>query len=72
MGRSAAERMRSYRFRLAGGRVMFHLQLDEVDTAQMLIAGGLLAETDADDRDKIAHALEQQIGILIQLPRNGA
>ena len=68
--RSAAERQRDYRARRDAGDVTFRLVLNEVDTAEMLIAGGLLPESDADDREKLTAALEQQIAILIKLSRN--
>ena len=66
---SAAARMKSYRARREAGLVVLPVLIDEVETAQMLIAGGMLAPHDAEDRDKIAHALERQIGILIELSR---
>ena len=53
MGRSAAERQRDCRARRACGLGTFHLTLDEVAVAEMLIAGGLLAPQDADDHRKL-------------------
>ena len=67
--RSAAERMQAYRTRAANGLVVLPLTIDEVETAQMLSAGGLLAAHDADDREKVAEALERQIANLIRLAR---
>jgi len=69
MGRSAAERMKAHRQRQRAGQVVLPLTLDEVDTAQMLIAGGLLAPQDAEDREKVTAALERQIANLIRLAR---
>lgn len=70
MRRSAAERMQAYRARVRDGLVVLSLEVDEVEVAQMLVSGGLLAEHDAEDREKVAAALEQQIANLIRLVRD--
>ena len=72
MGKSAAERMQAHRQRQRDGLSTFHLVLDEVEVAEMLIAGGLLAPQDAADHRAVVFALKRQIGILIQLARGDA
>ena len=63
--------MKSYRARRGAGLVVLPVLIDEVSTVRMPVPGGLLfAVGDADDRGKLAHALERQIEILIQLARD--
>ena len=69
---SPAARQRRWRQRRRDGLVTYQLVLDEVDTAAMLVAGGLLNEPDADDHQKVTAALEQQIANLIALSRRYA
>jgi len=69
MSSSAAQRMRASRARRDAGRAVFRLELDEVDVAEMLVAGGLLSCSDTEHREKVTAALEQQIALLIKLSR---
>ena len=70
MGRSPAQRQRDCRDRRACGLGTFHLTLDEVAVAEMLIAGGLLAPQDADNHSLVVLALKTQVNILIELSRH--
>ena len=57
----AAERMRALRARRASGRVVFRVEVDEVDTEELLIARGLLSEREADCRASVEAALGRLI-----------
>lgn len=65
------DRQREHRARQACGLGTFHLTLDEVAVAEMLIAGGLLAPQDADNHQLVVLALKAQILILCELARHG-
>ena len=68
--RSAAARMKRYRARREAGLVVLPLKIDEIDTAAMLDRRRVARSgCDADDREQIAAALEQQIANLIRLAR---
>jgi hypothetical protein len=54
-----AERARRYRDRQRAGRMVLVLEVDEVETADALIAAGYLAPHHADDRQKIAEAAQR-------------
>ena len=69
MPRSAAERKRDHRARQACGLGTFHLVLDEVAVAEMLVSGGLLSSFDVENHRAVCAALKAQINVLIELSR---
>lgn len=66
---SATVRQLRWRRRVRDGRAVLAIEVDLVDTAEMLIGGGLLRAEEADDREAVADALARQIRILIELHR---
>jgi hypothetical protein len=65
---SDAARKALQRERERAGLVRAELWVDEAATAFMLVQGGLLAASEADDRGAIARAIEEQLRILCALP----
>lgn len=53
-----AERMRMHRQRIAAGRIVLPVEVDEGRLVDVLIASRLLHPSAADDRDSIRRALE--------------
>jgi hypothetical protein len=64
---NSAARQRAYRRRRDRGAATFRLVLDEVAVAEMLVAGGLLADRDRDDQGKVEAALTAQLEQLINI-----
>jgi hypothetical protein len=62
-----ADRQRASRARLAVGRAILRIEVDLGSVADMLVEGGLLEAWDAEDRSKIAAALQRQIELLVTL-----
>jgi hypothetical protein len=56
--------MRAYRARQRAGRAVLAVEVDLVRLSERFIDEGLPAEWDADDREKIAEALEAVIARL--------
>jgi hypothetical protein len=63
-----AERQRRYRARLACGKIPLCIEVDEVNVTEALVAAGLLSEAEAQDREKLARAIEKIITVWV----NGA
>jgi hypothetical protein len=61
---NAAARMRRYRRRQATGKVLLHVECDEAQVADLLVAAGTLDPLQADDREAIGHAVEKLIRVL--------
>jgi hypothetical protein len=62
--RSAALRMRRHRKRLAAGRVVLQIEVDEDDLCGALVTAGLLDPLLCDDREARAHGVERLVGLL--------
>lgn len=58
-GNRAAERQRRYRQRRASGRVCIRIEIDDVSLPQVLIDGGYLPASCADDLDAVTEAVER-------------
>jgi hypothetical protein len=67
---SAADRQRAFRARSAAGKAVLAIEVDLVDTEELLIAEGLLALGDRDDREAVARAAERLWAALLVLHRN--
>jgi hypothetical protein len=61
----AADRQRHYRQRQNAGKIILHVEVDEIETTQALIDGGFLHADAADDKRAIAAAIERVIAMLI-------
>jgi hypothetical protein len=61
----SADRTRRYRDRQRRGLMVLVVEVDEVETADALIAAGYLAPHHADDRQKIAEAAQRARVVLL-------
>jgi hypothetical protein len=64
---SAAERLRAHRRRLAAGRIVVPVEIDDVSTAESLILHGFLAREDQDDRAAIGRAIGALLAALVEM-----
>jgi hypothetical protein len=60
-----ADRQRVYRARQNAGKIVLHIEVDEVETVAALVDGGFLDANAADDKRAIADAIERVIAMLI-------
>ncbi len=64
--RSPADRQRDRRRRRARGRVVIPIEIDLVETADVLVEKRLLQEWDSEDRGKVAEAIAKVIQIMVR------
>ena len=63
--RVRADRQREYRKRVTAGKIILHVEVDEVETVEMLLSVGFLDAIAADDKRAIAAAIQRLIATLI-------
>lgn len=61
---TAAARVKAHRARRAAGRLSLLIEVDEVDTVEILCAARLLDPLRDHTREDIGHAIERLIGLL--------
>lgn len=61
-----ADWQRTYRQRVSAGKIVVHIEIDEVETVAALVAEGLLEANAADDKRAIAAAIEKVIAMLVR------
>lgn len=64
---SAARRQRAWRARQRVGRCKLVVEVDEVALAASLTEAGWLEERDADDRRKLAEAVERLVAFIVDV-----
>ena len=65
-----ADRQRTYRRRAAAGKIIVPIEIDEIETAQLLVDGEFLATENCENREAIAAAIEALIAGLIAAARD--
>jgi hypothetical protein len=63
MPNAAAERQRRYRQRKAAQRAVLTVEVDLFPITELLVAKGFLQQWDADDKTRVAEALETAIDV---------
>jgi hypothetical protein len=61
---TAAARQRARRARQRDGKILLHVEADEVALTEALISGGFLDPAHVDDRDRIAAAVERLLAVV--------
>lgn len=62
---SRADRQRTYRRRAAAGKIVLHIEVDEVEIVEILVSHGFLDASAADDKRAVAASIQRMIAMLI-------
>jgi hypothetical protein len=60
-----ADRQRHYRQRQSAGKIIVHIEIDEVPTVDALVSAGFLRADDCDNKPAIAAAIQRVIEALV-------
>ena len=68
--RVRADRQRHYRQRQSAGKLIVRIEIDEIETAQILSKRGFLDTGGADDRRAVEAAMQRMIDALVAAERD--